>query len=338
MRLKKPKWGIPALLVTVSTVGAAVPASAATAPPSSPTAGEVQCSSSTAEGQELAAKLSEDISDALKDRKNMVSVSLYDREKGLTCALDAHKTYDSASVVKPIVLGALLLSTRDHGGLTDQDKRLARAMIVSSDNAATTTLWAQLSENGDKTKPVQIQKFLQAAGMKGTVLDAEGSWGLTQVTSADQARLLRALTTKNDADSPLTAGERTYALSLMHDVQADQRWGTPAGAPAGTDVYVKNGWLQRSLTGPDDPFDRGDWKVNSMGAFQGAGRDYGLVVLTEDNQNRTIGDLTGWYYGIDTIEAVAKAVHRDLNPNTAQKGTFQPQRPNPADAFKDSDQ
>ncbi|MER6076297.1 serine hydrolase [Streptomyces sp. NPDC001817] len=280
--------------------------------------------------------LSEDISGALKGKKNMVSASLYDRERDLTCSLDAHKTYDSASVVKPIVLGALLLSTRDHGGLTDQDKELARAMIVSSDNAATTTLWAQLSENGDKTKPIQVQKFLEAVGMKETVLDKGGSWGLTQITSADQARLLQALTTKSDTESPLTAAERTYALSLMHDVQADQRWGTPAGAPAGVDIYVKNGWLQRSLTGPDDLFDRGDWKVNSMGAFQGAGRDYGLVVLTEDNQNRTIGDPAGWYYGIDTIEAVAKAVHRDLNPNAAaSKNTFQPQRPNPADTFED---
>ncbi|MFI8105880.1 serine hydrolase [Streptomyces sp. NPDC086023] len=280
----------------------------------------------------MAAKLSEDISGALKDRKNAVSASLYDREQDLTCSLDAHRTYDSASVAKPIVLGALLLSTRGHGGLTEADKELARAMIVSSDNDATTALWAQLSQNGDKTKPVQVRKFLNAAGMKETVLDKDGSWGLTQITSADQARLLRALTTRNDTDSPLTADERAYALSLMHDVEADQRWGTPAGTPAGVDVHVKNGWLQRSLTGPDDPFDRGDWKVNSMGAFQGAGRDYGLVVLTEDNQNRTIDDPAGWYYGIDTIEAVAKAVHRDLNPHAADEAAFQPQRPHPDDA------
>ncbi|MFJ3638064.1 serine hydrolase [Streptomyces sp. NPDC090112] len=312
MRAKRHWWGIPAVVATVSTLGIAVPASADSVPHSSPITRNVECSSSTAEGNRLAAKLSDEISGSLKGKSNMVSVSLYDRERDLTCSLDAHKEYDSASMVKPIVLGALLLSTRDHGGLTHQGQELARAMVVRSDNAATSTLWAQLSENGDKTKPVQVQKFLKAAGMEETVLDRDGSWGLTQVTSADQARLLQALTTKNDENSPLTAGERTYALSLMHDVQADQRWGTPAGAPAGVAIYVKNGWLQRSLTGPDDPFDRGDWKVNSMGAFQGAGRDYGLVVLTEDNQKRTIGDPAGWYYGIDTIEAVAKAVHRHL--------------------------
>ncbi|MFF7183341.1 serine hydrolase [Streptomyces sp. NPDC008121] len=322
-------------MVTVATLGIAVPASAATAPHSSPSTKNVECTSSTVEGRKLAAKLSEDISGALKKKNNTVSASLYDRERNLTCSLDAHKAYDSASVVKPIVLGALLLSTRDHGGLTDQDRELARAMIVSSDNAATTTLWAQLSQNGDKTRPVQVQKFLEVSGMKETVLAKDGSWGLTQITSADQARLLQALTTKDNEDSPLTASERTYALSLMHDVQADQRWGTPAGAPAEVGVYVKNGWLQRSLTGPEDPSDRGDWKVHSMGAFQGAGRDYGLVVLTEDNQNRTIGDTTGWYYGIDTIEAVAKAVHRDLNPNAAHTGAFQPQRPSPDQAFRD---
>jgi hypothetical protein len=73
-----------------------------------------------------------------------------------------------------------------------------------------------------------------------------------------------------------------------------QRWGTPAGAPADVTVHVKNGWL------PDNT----GWHVNSLGAFTGRDRDYVMAVLTDKDPSED--------YGIDTIQAVARAVHRDL--------------------------
>lgn len=63
-------------------------------------------------------------------------------------------------------------------------------------------------------------------------------------------------------------------------------------------VHVKNGWLSRATHG---------WRVHSLGgAVTGGGRDYSVAVLTHDN--------TTMASGISTIEAVARAVHRDLSP------------------------
>ncbi|MGW2207518.1 hypothetical protein [Streptomyces sp. NPDC001774] len=116
----------------------------------------------------------------------------------------------------------------------------------------------------------------------------------------------------------------------MRDVQDDQRWGTPAGAPATSSVHVKNGWLQRSQNGPDDPSDRGDWKVSSMGAFTGGRYDYGLVVLTENNRvPHGQPASAGWYYGIGTIEQVSRAVHHSLYPDQPPSSGYKPPRPSP---------
>jgi hypothetical protein len=65
--------------------------------------------------------------------------------------------------------------------------------------------------------------------------------------------------------------------------------------PAGVTVAVKNGWLQRSTNG---------WRVHSIGAFKGGGHDYTMTVLTHGNSTMN--------YGIATIQAVAKVIHRDL--------------------------
>ncbi|MFF3323082.1 serine hydrolase [Streptomyces sp. NPDC002889] len=242
---------------------------------------------------------------------------LYDRTTHTSCTYGADKHYDSASTVKPIILGALLLDRGVHH-LSEDEQDLARQMIVSSDNDATYTLWDSLGLKN-------IQSFLDKAGMKNTILDEAGFMGLTQVTAGDQAKLLELLTAEDD--SVLNAEERAYILGLMRDVQDDQRWGTPAGAPPDSAVQVKNGWLQRSRTGLKDPWDQGDWKVNSMGAFTGRAYDYGLVVLTENNrvpEGESPG--VGWDYGMDTVEGVAKAIHHDLYPDRTPPAAGHPGR------------
>lgn len=276
-------------------------------------------------------RLAQDIAKALRSRKSTASVAFYDRVTKTTCAYSAHRKYDAASMVKPIILGALLLARK--GSPSKEEQALARKMIVDSDNPAADALYRQLSDPRDLRKPDsgRIQSFLDAAGMKDTVLSKNGSWGLSQISAADQAKLLRLFT--GDGDSVLTPQGRAYALTLMRDVRDDQRWGTPAGAPAGSTIYVKNGWLRRSPDGPQDSFDRGDWKVNSMGAFTGGHYDYGLVVLTENNRvpdGEPAG--VGWFHGIDTIEQVSRAVHHDLHPHESPSQGYEPQRPDPKTA------
>ncbi|MER5180555.1 serine hydrolase [Streptomyces sp. NPDC002896] len=270
--------------------------------------GLIECAS---EKTGLASLLTRDIAKSLANRASHTSVVLYDRTTHTSCRYGAYKHYDSASTIKPIILGALLLKRGVH--LSDDERDMARQMIVSSDNDAMYALWESVG-------PKNIQRFLDRAGMTNTVLDEAGFMGLTQITARDQAKLLELLTGKDN--SVLTAEERAYILGLMRDVQKDQRWGTPAGAPKGASVQVKNGWLQRSETGVENPWDRGDWKVNSMSAFTGHGYDYGLVVLTENNRvPEGESPLVGWNYGTDTVERVAKAIHHDLYPQKTPPAT-----------------
>ncbi|GFE19110.1 hypothetical protein Sgleb_71570 [Streptomyces glebosus] len=281
---------------------------------------KVECTSSN---HKLAKKLAADIAEALASRESMASLSFFDRPTGTSCTSDAAKKYDGASVTKTVILGALLY--QKGGTLTEAEDALARKMIIDSDNTAATTLWKQLSDLKDPKKPdpVKIQEFLDKAGMGSTVLDKEGSWGLTQVTANDQARLLRLFTGADD--SVLGSRSRSYALELMNQVQSLQRWGATAGAPLDSVVHVKNGWLQRSQNPDVDSFDRGDWKVNSMAALTENGYGSGLVVLTENNrvpEGRPANE--GWDYGIETIETVSRAIYRDVYPDAEG---YHPSRP-----------
>ncbi|MDX3073268.1 serine hydrolase [Streptomyces sp. MI02-7b] len=264
------------------TVPLAVAAGAGNAVAATP---QVTCASGKAG---LAAKLQRDITASLKGRTALTALSLHDRTTNTVCTLRADQRFDSASTVKVTVLATLLWDATKHARyLTARETGLANKMITQSDNDATSALWKQLG-------PTKIKGFLSAAGMNHTVPGAGGYWGLTQITAGDEQKLLDLVTAHNRV---LNDNARTYTLKLMNRVIASQRWGTPAGAPATAVVHVKNGWLSRATHG---------WRVHSLGAFTGGGHDYSVAVLTHDNKTMASG--------ISTIEAVARAVHKDLSP------------------------
>jgi hypothetical protein len=235
----------------------------------------------------LAARLDRDIRLARRGRVSAVAVRVDDPGKRLGCWLHGARHFDSASVVKVTILGALLRKARDqHRYLTDTEAAWARAMITRSDNDAASALWAELGHD-------YIQHFLSLAGMKQTALGPGGYWGLTQITASDEVRLLRLLVSANPV---LDLASRHYALRLMARVIPAQRWGVPAGGPDRLTVHVKNGWLPRPAHG---------WRVHSIGCFTGRHGGYSIVVLTQDNPSMA--------YGIRTIEAIATVIHRDLN-------------------------
>lgn len=262
---------------------AAVPAGAAPAGAAPAARPAVACTSAK---DGLADKLSTDITSALKGRKSTTAVGVHDVTTRTSCTLRADSGYDSASVVKATVLATLLRDAASHQrDLTPRETKLTTSMITKSDNKATTALWKQLGVK-------KVRGFLKAAHMTETVPGPDGTWGLTRITARDQQKLLALLTHRN---SVLGDKSRAYELGLMHKVTASQRWGTPAGAPAGETVQLKNGWLERATHG---------WRVHSVGAFTGKGHDYTITVLTQDNKKMTDG--------VNTIQAVARAVHKDL--------------------------
>ncbi|MGV9315264.1 serine hydrolase [Streptomyces sp. NPDC003691] len=226
------------------------------------------------------------MSGALRGRTPTVAVQVDDPSHGTHCELRADRHFDSASVVKVTVLGALLMAAEKQGReLTAREESLARAMITRSDNEATSALWQSLGLR-------RIDAFRKAAGMTGTVLGKGGYWGLTRITARDQNTLLGVLTAPGPV---LTHASRSRALGLMGAVVDGQRWGIPAGAPAGLEVRLKNGWLPRAGQG---------WRVNSSGVFTTGRCTYRLTVLTEGGA--AMGD------GIAAVEAVSRAVHRSL--------------------------
>lgn len=236
----------------------------------------------------LAAELARNIDRALRGRVSYAAVGVDDPGQDVQCWLNSSAHFDSASVVKVIILGALLRLAEDrHRFLTTTEADLAWAMITRSDNGAASALWDELGHRF-------IQEFLGLAQMNRTYLGPGPAWGLTQITAYNEVLLLRLLLNPNRV---LDTASRDYALGLMARVIPSQRWGVPAGAPRSLTVHVKNGWL---------PLYPHGWRINSIGCFTGRGGGYSIVVLTQDNPTMI--------YGIDTIQAVAVAVNHDLNP------------------------
>ncbi|MGW6480254.1 serine hydrolase [Streptomyces sp. NPDC055059] len=289
---RRAKQGLVAALAAGSALtafAAAVPVQAGTAAGTSSAGTSVEGSPVTCTSDQpgLADRLERDIATALHGHGKASALALYDRTTATSCTFRASTAFDSASVVKVTILGALLRQVQEeHRFLTSREVDLTTAMITKSDNAATNALWHQLGHAG-------IQHFLDLAGMRDTVPGPKGTWGRTQITAGDQVKLLRLLTSDNNV---LGERARAYALRLMNRVVPDQRWGTPAGAPGTVTVHVKNGWLPLSTNG---------WRVHSVGVFTGGGHDYGMAVLSHGN--RTMEN------GVTTVERAARAVNRDLN-------------------------
>ncbi len=237
----------------------------------------------------LAAQLSADIGKGLRGRNGVHAVSVYDRVTGVYCLYNGSKHFDSASIVKAIIMAALLRWHQEtKTPLSSWEKSEATLMITQSDNDAATDLWDELGMDN-------LQHFLNLADMGETQLGQDGEWGLTQVTAHDEMLLLKLLTAPN---SVLDAYSRSYQLGLMAKVTSWEAWGVTAGTPSGVTWHVKNGWLP----------DATGWHINSIGTFSGHGKNYMIAVLS-DNTDMNDDEQ----YGINTIEDVAGLVQHDLN-------------------------
>ncbi|WP_369245873.1 serine hydrolase [Streptomyces sp. R41] len=270
-----------AATAVVSALLAPIPAVAAEA-----STAQVPAACRSTSDPDLAARLSRDIQAELSSRQGTVSVTVHDDDTGLTCALASERQYDSASIAKVMIMEGTLRRAEELGRtLTDWELANIRPMITKSDNTSALRLWTDLGH-------AYLDRLIARVGTTGTILGPDGYWGLTRTTAADQMRLLDVLT---NAGSFLKT--RAYGLKLMSQVRSDQRWGVPSGMPKGLTAQVKNGWLPRATHG---------WRVHSVGAFTGPNRTYRIVVLSHDNPTMA--------YGIRTIERIAQAVHRGLNP------------------------
>jgi beta-lactamase class A len=215
----------------------------------------------------------------LAGRQGEITAAVYDIETGQEYLLNPRDTEKTASTIKVDILAAALhLAQLQHHPLPANEVAAAVPMITQSDNDAAEDLYDDIGGWN------AIGPFDASIGMTHTTPNAQGYFGETYTTAADQITLLKQVMLPG---GELSLASRHYEYELMRHVIASQRWGITGGVPSTATVAIKNGWLPES-TG---------WHVNSVGRVQGDGRDYLIAVYTSFDSS--------WAYGIDTIERIA---------------------------------
>jgi hypothetical protein len=185
---------------------------------------------------------------------------------------------------------AIAMATEEAGGGHPDaatDALIARA-LTASDNAAAEQLWDQLGPQAAQ----RTQEQLRAAGDASTTVQTQRvraeftPFGQTDWSMLDQARFAAALPCLPHSGP---------VLSLMGQVQADQRWGLgSAGVPA----RFKGGW------GPDTA---GRYLVRQFGLLTVHGRQVAVAIATKpaDGQFAT---------GTSSLDQIAAWAARHINP------------------------
>jgi beta-lactamase class A len=213
------------------------------------------------------------------------SVALTNNRTGETYTYNGDATFATASVVKVGILAALL--RQQDGTLAASQESLADAMIRESDNDAATTLWGEIGGVDG------LDAADDAIGLTGTTPGADGWWGYTTTTAADQVKLVNAV---SDPDG-LLGDASTTVTDLMGTVVSTQDWGISAAARDGETFILKNGWMARS--------DQNDlWTVNSVGRITGPDSDITIAVLSERSSSSSAG--------IALVEKVARLARETL--------------------------
>lgn len=199
--------------------------------------------------------------------KGSVSVAAVNLKTGVQFSGGSKDGHWMASTYKLFLTEAQLA---DDDSIDDDD---AAAAIEHSDNAAGYRLYLALG--GTSGTKAAIRRFgLTHTDLPGDAYDPT----FTTTSATDWVRILRHLV----GPGRLTASQRAYVLSLMRQVDPDQRWGVGAAA---TGPFVnKNGWeTVDSGNTPPEPDDDGRWITNSVGIVTRHGQQLLMAVLTQHN-------------------------------------------------------
>jgi hypothetical protein len=265
---------VPALSPASEPATAAAPSS--TAPPR-PTAAQLRRQAETAVDR-LAAK----------QPHGAISVAALNPATGQSFTAGQRSGMWTASAYKLFVLETLLWQR--HGALSGYEAAEAEPMIENSDNEAGYSLF--LDAGGNAGLDAAARRF----GMRHTV-PGIGDPTFTRTSASDFLILARNLVANN---GPLTPAARKYALTLMADVEADQRWGVSAAADKDSPFYSKNGWLSiDDSNGPGDT-DDGRWAVTSVGVIRCHHQPVLMAVFTQHQPDMGAG--------VRLVEKLARAI------------------------------
>lgn len=152
---------------------------------------------------------------------------------GLLSGLHVHEHFETASVVKVMMLIAYLQRLASHGAtLQPFDRALLYPMIHVSDNEAASAVLAVVGAGA-------LARVAREAGMSDYA-PGVGWWAYTQTSPADQARLLFML------GRLIPARFYGYARYLMSTIEPEQSWGIPEAARPAWQIFFKTGQLPES--------------------------------------------------------------------------------------------
>lgn len=207
----------------------------------------------------------ESAGDYARSRSGRVAFAVVD-PRGRVRGRNIHARYRSASVVKAMLMVAYLNERAVRGRpLRRADKALLRPMITRSDNDAAARVRDILGNGG-------LRKLARRARMKDFATST-ASWGATQISAYDQARLFWRI------DAYVPRRHRAYARSLLAGVIEPQRWGIPPVRPDGWQVYLKGGWVPPH-------------RVHQVALLQRGKERIGIAVLTQGGPSLEYGQRT----------------------------------------------
>jgi hypothetical protein len=181
--------------------------------------------------------------------------------------------YRSASVVKAMMLVSVLRRARGRR-LTAIERGRLWPMITRSDNAAASAIYGEIGDPG-------LRRIAHVAHMRR--FRPNSTWGLSQITAADQVRFFLHI------DELVPSRHRRYARRLLSSIVKGQRWGiAPVAHRRRLEIFFKGGFVP------------GIRHQVALLERRGDGARVALAVLTRDSPSSR--------YGEKTIEGIAARV------------------------------
>ncbi|HEX9067521.1 MAG TPA: serine hydrolase [Ktedonobacterales bacterium] len=191
----------------------------------------------------------------------------------ITYSYHADVPYTLASSSKVFTLLAYLawVEGQNRALRSDEVSNLT-AMIEQSDNSATDVVFYAMGGTA------HMRQYLHSLGSDAYFPEGDDWGGATASTPATMALVLGKL----QSGAILTADHRQFALTLLSHIEADQRMGVGDTAPAGSQWYMKDGWIDYPTPGV--------WNLNSSGIVV-TGTDTYIIAIYMTNQDYNWGPI-----------------------------------------------
>lgn len=211
--------------------------------------------------------LSPELAAYLENLGNDVDTVVFDVTRQRYYTYNANTQMITGSSMKVTIMLTFLDMTERQGREPDDNEmNLLTTMIENSNNDSASALYY-----GEIGGAAGVSSYLQRIGITG-LNPNPGAWGFSLITPLAMVNIL----TKLYEGTILTDQDRKLALSLMEQIEPDQRFGVGDTAPDGATVAMKNGWLP----GPD-----GAWATNSSGIVTVGQETYIISVYTQEQNS-----------------------------------------------------